>query len=67
MGSAEILAGEEGLALLLLLLVEGDLVDRLEGVAPSSAATDTSRSLRSSASILYCNISNPYIRMEQRS
>ena len=65
-GSVEILAGEEGLALpLLLLLVEGDSIDRLGGgVVSSSVIADTLKSLRSNASILYYNISNPYIRAE---
>ena len=57
-GSAEILAREEGLV---LLSIESDLVDYLEGAAPLGIATDTSRSLQSSASILRYNISNPYM------
>ena len=68
MGSAEILAREEGPALPLLLLVEDDLVDYLvEGAISSSVMDDALKSLRSNASILYCNISNPYIRVERRS
>ena len=60
-GSIEILVGEEGLALL-LLSVEGDLTDRLGGGLVSSSAIDnTLKSLRSNVSILYYNISNPYI------
>ena len=68
-GSAEILAGEEGLALLLLLLsVEGDSIDRLEeGAISSGAIDDTLKSLQSNASILHYNISNPYIQVERRS
>ena len=63
LGSAKILAREEGLA---LLLIGGDLVDRLEGgVIFSSIVIDTSKSLRSSASILRYNISNLYIRVER--
>ena len=63
MESTKILAREEGLVVLLLALslVEGDLTDRLGGAVSSSVIDDTSRSLRSSTSILYYNISNPYI------
>ena len=58
-GSVEILAGKEGLV---LLSIGGNLVDRLErGAIFSSTIANTSRSLQSSASILYYNISNPYI------
>ena len=65
LGSAKILAGEEGLV---LLSIGGDLADRLErGVIFSSVIDNASRSLRSSASILYYNISNPYMRVERRS
>ena len=54
--------------MLLLLLVEGDPIDRLErGATFSNTIDDISRSLRSSASILRYNISNPYIQVEQRS
>ena len=63
LGFTEILAGEVGLVV--LLSVEGDLMDRSGGgVVSSSAIADTSKSLRSNASILRYNISNPYIRAE---
>ena len=57
------MAGEVGLVV--LLLVEGNLIDRLKGgVVSSSTIADTSKSLRSNASILHYNISNPYIQVE---
>ena len=65
MGSTKILAREEGLVV--LLLVEGDLIDRSGGTASSSAIDDTLKSSRSNASILRCNISNPYIQVERQS
>ena len=50
------------IGLIVLLLVEGDLIDRSGGgVVSSSAIADTLKSLRSNASILRYNISNPYI------
>ena len=61
LGSTKILGGEEEPALPLLLLAEGDLMDRLGGAVSSSAIDDTSKSLRSNAFILRYNISNPYI------
>ena len=65
-GFAEILAREEGLVV--LLSVEGDSTNRLEGgIVFSSAIANTSKSSRSSASILYYNISKPYERVERRS
>ena len=56
------MAREEGLV---LLSIEGDLTNRLGGVVSSSTIANTSKSLRSSASILYYNISKPYKRVEQ--
>ena len=68
MGFVEILAGGEGLALLLLLSVEDGSIDRLgEGLVSSRAIDDTLKFSRSNASILRYNISNPYIRVERRS
>ena len=62
------MAGEEGLALPLLLLAEGDLTDRLGGgVVSSSAIANALKSSRSNAFILRYNISNLYIRAERRS
>ena len=62
LGSAKILAGEEGLV---LLSIEGDSANRLEGgIVFSSAIANTSKSSRSSASILRYNISKPYKRVE---
>ena len=63
--STKTLAGEVGL--IALLLVEGDLMDCLGGVVSSSIVDNTLKSLRSNASILYYNISNPYIQAERRS
>ena len=54
--------------LVALLSVEGDSIDRLGGGAVSSSiVADTLKSLRSNASILYYNISNPYIQAERQS
>ena len=64
-GSAKILAREA--RLVVLLLVESDLIDRLGGAVSSSVVDDTSKSSRSNASILYYNISNPYIQVERQS
>ena len=55
-GSAKILAREERL----VLLIGGDLTNRLERIVSSSAIANASKSSRSSASILYYNISKPY-------
>ena len=68
-GSTKILAGEEGPALLLLLILVGsDLTDCLEeGAVSSNAIANALKSSRSNASILYYNISNPYIQVERRS
>ena len=66
-GSVEILAREEGLALLLLLSTEGDSTDRSGGAASSSTIDDALKSSRSNTSILRYNISNPYIQVERRS
>ena len=59
-GFAKILAREVGLVV--LLLVEGDLMDHSgRGVVSSSTIADALKSSRSNASILRYNISNPYI------
>ena len=58
LGSAKILAREEGLV---LLSIGGDLVDRLEGgIIFSSVVANTLKSSRSNAFILRYNISKPY-------
>ena len=63
LGSTKILAREERLV---LLSIRSNSTNRLgRGVVSSSTIANISKSLRSSASILYYNISKPYKQVER--